>query len=328
MLRVGAVSLWVGTVLLAAFPAALAQDAGEPGAAGMKPVTVILNDGSVLVARIVSEDEAAIQLVTESGVRVSVPRSAVRSLEPREPSPPAEPALRPSAPSRFSRSDPNATRLMFAPTGRPLGQGEGQFADYYALFPGFSFGLTDNLSLMAGVSLIPGISLSEQAIYLAPRLAFQVSDSFSFSTGLLYATAGGDADRVGAGIAFVVATFGRRQASLSAGFGFGYVREEGDLELSNRPIVMLGGELQLTNNLALLSENWLVPEAGIGQQPFGLALRFFGERLSADFGVILVGEALEGGVPIPWLSFSYRFGRKHGAAAPHGTGPSPRPRLR
>ena len=47
----------------------------------------------------------------------------------------------------------------------------------------------------------------------------------------------------------------------------------------------------------------------LAQQPFGLAVRFFGERVAVDAGFILVGEILKEGFPLPWLSFVYNFGR-------------------
>ena len=51
-------------------------------------------------------------------------------------------------------------------------------------------------------------------------------------------------------------------------------------------------------------------EFKIKEQPFGMGLRFLGESLTADVGVILVGELLDEGFPIPWLSVSYHFGRR------------------
>lgn len=61
---------------------------------------------------------------------------------------------------------------------------------------------------------------------------------------------------------------------------------------------------------ALVSESWLITGEGVefGQQPFGLALRFFSDRLAVDLGVILVGNALSRGFLIPWLSFAFHFG--------------------
>ncbi len=57
-------------------------------------------------------------------------------------------------------------------------------------------------------------------------------------------------------------------------------------------------------------KSWLITGEGVefGQQPFGLALRFFSDRLAVDLGVILVGNALSSGFPIPWFSFAFHFG--------------------
>ena len=68
----------------------------------------------------------------------------------------------------------------------------------------------------------------------------------------------------------------------------------------------------VSNSLALISESWLFTseDVDVKEFPFGVALRFFGERISIDFGVLLIGEALEEGFPIPWLSAAYSFGRR------------------
>ena len=52
--------------------------------------------------------------------------------------------------------DPNYSRLMFAPTGRPLRRATATVSDHELVFPGFAVGLTDNLSLAGGVSVDPG----------------------------------------------------------------------------------------------------------------------------------------------------------------------------
>ena len=203
--------------------------------------------------------------------------------------------------------DPNYSRLMFAPTGRPLRKGDGYVSDHELVFPGFAVGLTDNLSLAGGVSILPGLGLTDQVAYFSPRVGFHLSDRAAVSVGAL--VVGAPADLGSAGIAFGVGTFGSRDHSLSVGLGLGrdLGRSHGDAE----PILMVGGQTRLSKSIALVSENWIVLDGhtGLGQQPFGLALRFFGERLSADMGFILVGEALDEGFPIPWVSVSYHFGR-------------------
>jgi hypothetical protein len=219
-------------------------------------------------------------------------------------------------------SDPNYSRLMFAPTGRPLRKGDGYFADHELVFPGFAYGLSDNVSVAGGISTLPGLGLSEQLVYFSPKVGFELSDRAAVSLGGLVAGAGG-ADDIGTlGIAFGVGTFGPRDHSLSVGLGV--ARELGGRFASTLPILMVGGQTRLSRSLALVSENWLVLGGGVPleEQPFGLALRFFNGRLSADVGVVLIGEVLEEGYPLPWVSFTYHFGPGH---ASRGRPLSPRP---
>jgi len=311
----GIVPLALATLTLAN---AAAQTEGPPQSAQQEAplIRVTLKDGSVLVGRIQAESEEQIEMITPGGASVRIPRSSVVSLESHEveSAPTSEaaplplPVADPDRHGKFSRRDPNHTRLLFAPTGRPLGKGVGQFSDYFVLFPGFAYGLTGNLSIMGGVSVIPGVGLQEQLFYVAPRLAFQPSRRTAFSTGVLYGAGGEGSDRAGAGIAFAVGTYGEPHASFSAGIGYGFITEKGEFDLADKPILMLGGEKQVSDSLALLAESWLILDLEASAQPLGLALRFFGDRISVDVGLILSGDILEEGFPVPWLSFSYRFG--------------------
>ena len=245
---------------------------------------------------------------------------------PAEGSPAAEPAG--LAEGQAASSDPNYSRLMFAPTGRPLRQGDGYFSDHELVFPGFSYGITDNVSVSGGVSTIPGLGLSEQLVYFSPKVGFELSDRAAVSIGALAAGVGGDDDLGTLGIAFAVGTFGSRNHSLTAGLGL--ARELGDRFADTEPILMIGGQTRLSRSIALVSENWLVldGEVPLSEQPFGLALRFFNGRLSADVGVVIVGELVDDGYPLPWVSFTYHFGPSATSASVRPTeraGRSPRP---
>jgi hypothetical protein len=144
------------------------------------------------------------------------------------------------------------------------------------------------------------------------------------------AGAGAEDDLGSLGIAFGVGTFGSRDHNLSLGLGL--ARELGDRYAETEPILLVGGQTRLSESIALVSENWLIldGEVPLSEQPFGLALRFFNDRLAADVGVVLVGEILDEGFPIPWVSFTYHFGpgRPSGAArlaVPRLTGAGRRP---
>jgi len=289
-------------------------------------VTITLKDGGTLVGTVVQEDETSLTLRTASGTELKLPREAIASREARD--------AKGGSPASSPLSDPNDSRLMFAPTGRPLGKGNGYFSDHYVLFPGFAYGLTKNVSVAGGVSVIPALGLSQQVFYVSASSAWKLGSHASFALGGLYA-AGPDED-VGAGAAlFGITTFGPADRSLSLGLGWLAAREEDyvydpstrdwesrkEWRFRDAPVLMIGGSLRVARNLSLVSESWLFlgKDFDLSQQPFGLSLRFFSGRISADVGVVLVAEVLEEGFPVPWLSFSYHFGPSRKAASRSGS---------
>jgi hypothetical protein len=279
-------------------------------------VTVFVKDGSRIVGIVVAEDEASLTLRLASGGEVKLVRGEIARVEAGRPR---------SGGPRPERVDPNDTRLMFAPTGRPLGKGDGYFSDHYVIFPGFAYGLTDNLSVGGGVSTLPSLGLDDQLFYVSTQVGWRLSPKAALSVGGMYA-GGGEDDWKGAGVLYGVASWGRPDRSLSLGFALASTQEEepqfdsrgrylgSDTLWRSKPVLMVGGTLRMASQLSLVSESWLFPGQPLSQQPFAFALRFFGDRLSADVGFIFVGELMEQGLPIPWLSFSYHFGPSRSAA--------------
>ncbi|MDH5717138.1 MAG: hypothetical protein OEZ22_05825 [Spirochaetia bacterium] len=196
--------------------------------------------------------------------------------------------------------DPNYSRLMFTPTARPLKAGDGYIYDYEILFPGISYGITDNIGVMTGFSILPGLGLDEQLFYIAPKIGYEFSDKLSTAGGILYATV---PEEGSLGILYSVTTYGTYDAHLTIGVGFGFVNKE----FSKDPIFVFGGNLRLTKSIALVSENWMHPQLSINQTPFAIAVRFFGQNIAVDAGFIIIGEVIKMGFPMPWLSFIYNF---------------------
>jgi len=224
--------------------------------------------------------------------------------------------------------DLNSSRLLLWPTGRPLSKGDGYFSDHMLVLPSATYGLTNHLSVSAGVTTVPGLGMGEQFIYVAPRLAAQLTPTAAVSGGVLYGRGGLDGDDNGLdlGVAYSVATFGKPDRSLSLGGGVArtshkrntgqYVRgawqTRYETVVEHTPMLVAGGNVRVAKRLALVSENWLVLDDNFSMkdQPFSLAVRFMGDRLSADLGVVLMGSMLEEGFPLPWLSITYGFSGK------------------
>ncbi|MXX40643.1 MAG: hypothetical protein F4Z85_21725 [Gemmatimonadetes bacterium] len=285
---------WVSYALWLLLQVAMPLGAEEQDTLADSLMSISLTDGTQLEGIITQETETHILVETLAGLEVKVPRTSIVAIKKRRA-------------SAFSRPDPNYTRLMFAPTGRPLRRGNRYFFDYYVFFPGLAYGFSDRLGVAAGLSVVPGLGLSEQVLSLAPKVGLYDSGDVALSAGVLYMRIEDDAG----GMAFVVGTKGSPDKSFTCGIGLGYIAEEGeDVDFAEHPVLLLGGNIRLSESLALVSENWLITgeDLGLDQQPLGLALRFFGPRIAVDAGVIIIGEVLKEGFPIPWLSFVYNFG--------------------
>jgi hypothetical protein len=258
-------------------------------------VSISLEDGTRLEGTLVSEDETSLIITIENGLEIKVPRKNIATIRPLNNKP------------RPTFSNPDNTRLIFAPTARPLRRYSGYFSDYYVFFPGISYGLSDHLGLTAGLSILPGIAIDEQLFTIAPKVTLYSTRKSAIAIGTLHGFNPGEG---AAGIAFAVATRGDNRRSLTLGLGLGYARESGEsTNFAEHLILLIGGHKRLSPNLSLVSENWLIGgDVGLAEQPFALALRFSGQNLSTDLGIILIGEILKEGFPIPSLSFAYRFG--------------------
>lgn len=253
-------------------------------------VRVVLNDGSVLVGGIESEDEAEIVLRSASGVITTIPREQLK-------------AIIPIGGMRFFRVDPNATRLFFAPTARPVGAGAGYLAFYEVLASFAAVGAGSAVTLAGGVTINPG---SERLAYMAPKVTVFNRPRMSFALGGIGVAVLGAHDTESFGLLYGVGTFGEPHASMTAGLGVGF----GAGEVSEHPVLMLGGEYQISNSAKVLTENYVFVGVKEGLVVSG-GIRFFGDKLAADIGLFTMPSLLTEGMGfpfIPWLGFAYNFG--------------------
>jgi hypothetical protein len=253
-------------------------------------VRIEMNDGSVFVGTIVSEDEETIRFRTDSNIDVTLARADVLAIERLE-----------GGRSRNRPDDPNPTRLFFSPTGRSLKAGEGYFAVYELFFPFIGFGVGNVATLAGGVSLVPGIGT--QLFYAAPKITFYQGSKVDLAAGVLVGGVPGETGY--GGVLYGVGTYGTSKTAVTAGVGFGFAQED----VASEPVVLLGLEHRLGDNTKLISENFVFPTAELLVLSGGV--RFFGDTLSADLGFFSSPDVIgEGGFPFfPWIGFVYGFGR-------------------
>jgi hypothetical protein len=251
-----------------------------------------LKDGTILVGTILEEDENTISFRTNSQLQITIQKEHLKRKEIISGQ---------IVKGEFWEDDPNATRMLIAPTARALKQGQGYFSIYEIFFPFVAVGITDVLSMAGGFSLFPGTS--EQLLYLAPKFIPLQTKKFDLAAGVLYINIPDEGD---AGIVYGVGTVIGEKGSFSVGMGYGFSGGE----FASKPIIVLGGDIRVSKSIKLLTENWIITSE-TEVIPISFGIRFFGRRLAADFGLMHpLGEDTDGFPFLPWIGFAYNFGHR------------------
>lgn len=261
-------------------------------------VQITLVDGSQVVGTVEAETSTHIVFRTTSGVRMEIPRDRIERMTPQQ-----------ADTRRVSdTADPNATRLLFAPTARPIGRGEGYLAVYELFFPFGAVGVGNRVSVAGGFSLIPGVE--SQLLYAAPKVTVYERRNAAVALGTYFGRVGLLEEETPLfGLVYGNGTFGSERSAVTVGVGYAFAGSD----VADRPVIMVGGEHQVGRSVKLLSENYIIPGFAEATVISG-GVRFFGDQLSADVGLFTVFEVVTsddlGGFPfLPWLGFAYQFGR-------------------
>jgi hypothetical protein len=247
---------------------------------------ITMRDGSSLVGRIVSVGADSVDFQMGIG-RVPIAVKDIREI--------SETDSGRMHGGQYWFPNPNATRLFFAPTGQMLKRGEGYFADYQVFFPGFAYGVTDNISIGGGMSLFP-TGFDEQVYYVTPKVGVSFGEQLHLAAGLLFAGTGGGTG----GVYYGVGTVGDGDASATIGLGYGFAG--GDIE--SKPVAMLGGEKRVSRRIALVTENYRLPISD-DNLVYSFGIRFMGEKLTTDLAIFnVVGSGVIG---LPYVDFVFKF---------------------
>lgn len=257
-----------------------------------KLVRIELSDGTEYIGYIESTDSANYKFRTLSNISIEIPIKQVKTVENSGGE---------VVSGEFRIEDPNQSRLMLAPTARPLGQGNGYFSVSELFFPMITCGVTDFLDVSGGISLIP--FAPEQLYYFNIKAIPFHRKNVSLAGGILYGNITSEGSS-GAGIVYGLGTYGNPDLSLTMGLGYPFSGVGG----STNPLIMLGGEARVSNSIKFISENWIVMSSDV-PPVLSLGVRFFGRKIAADFGLIypLSASSDEGLSLIPWVGFAYNF---------------------
>jgi hypothetical protein len=269
---------------------------------------VELTGGRVIVGTVIASTGESLVLDVE-GVRTEIPRAQIVRFS--------------AVTGRFSRRDPNDTRLFVTPTGRTLPRGAGRLTTYF-VFPSVAYGVTGNVDVSAAASIpVDGSGLVSGTV----KVGVLQRATTALAAGASASTFYGDNSDVVTGTIYGVGTFGTAERSLTLGaYGIYAAGDEVEgVEIGDGMGVVIGGGMQISNSIKLMTENALIfafTDDGGTAGILAVGVRFFGDRLAADLALPVYafmtettasgGRRVEGEafpLPIPYIGFAYNFGR-------------------
>lgn len=285
------------TLLLISISFTFAQDqvtqATISSADTSKVFVVKLSDGSSVIGRISAIHDNTFEVNTTLGI-VKVPYDKAVSVKIIDPTKIRD--------GYYWFPNPNQTRLFLAPTGRMLEKGSGYYQNIYLFFNGVAYGVTDNISLGGGLSIFPTDDfLNDNIFYFTPKVGVNVNENVSVAAGAIIVRTPGLDNSVGLG--YGVATLGNETGSVTAALAFPFAGDD----LSNEPVLVIGGDLRVSRRMSLITENWFIPGAdGVDGGLISYGIRFFGEQLSVDLAFANVtGSFVFPGWP--YIDFVFNF---------------------
>jgi hypothetical protein len=233
-----------------------------------------MRDGTKLVGHVTGIDGERVTFRTMGGLAVDFVRSDVMKVREVQ-------GFHENG--QFWERDAGDSRLFVFPTGRVPEHGRGYFGVYELIVPSFGVGIGGIGMVSGGMSLVPGVSLSDQVYYIAPKLQLVHSKFVQAAAGAFWIQPG-DSDE-GAALGFGVVTAGTGKAAVTAGFGLPLQREA---EFDSKVAYLLGGELRVTRNVKLMNETWILPGDG---SAYAFGVRILASRLLVELAAVTTSDS-------------------------------------
>lgn len=287
-------------------PASSPDPAPAAAAAEVPLSRVTLNDGQNIRGRIVEESADNVTLELVNGGRMQLARRGIRDIKIEE-------GVQVSSTGQLWFRDANRTRYFYSPSAMMLRKGEGYFSQKELLFSSVAYGLTDNVTVLAG-SMLPLWLIGTNGFNFIGgiKVGGSITDTFHLAGGaetMFVPSFGG----FGFGFVFGGATLGDADRHVTVNVGKPFSLGNSGSYLGDA-LATVNGNLRLGSHFALVTENWLMPSFFTSTPRLfminSFGGRIMGERWAVDLAVIRIdGFNSNGGfIPLPWVDFTLNFG--------------------
>ncbi len=262
-------------------------------------VSIETTDGNEFLGEIVKEDSNSIVLKTRKLGEITIAKSDIKSREKVD--------AQQIKDGKFWFPNPQSTRYFWSPNGYGLKKGEGYYQNIWVLWNQFSYGLSDNFSVGAGVIPLFLFGGAPTPVFATAKFSIPiVEDKVNLGGGVIAGTIiGGGEDMVGFGILYGVSTFGTPDNNVTLGLGYGFA----DGEWASSPLINLCGLFRVSSRFYFITENYYINIDGEGGGIIGLGGRWIIKKAALDviFGIPVFPD-IDGFYPIPLIGFTVPFG--------------------
>ncbi|MCX6835135.1 MAG: hypothetical protein NTW07_08390 [candidate division Zixibacteria bacterium] len=240
---------------------------------------ITLEDGTTLIGKITEIRADQIKFQTDLG-EMTIVTSKITKIEEIKESKEVKPTeevkkteevkVAPAAPAVNEKDwfpNPNRTRLLIGQNARSLKAGDGYFFDLWLFFPGLAYGITDNISISGGVSILPDVD--DQLFYFTPKFGFPAAENLDLALNVTVFRLWEETFYFGLGNM----TYGTDDQSVTLGLGLGW----NDERMMEKPVVTGGGEYRVDRRLSLVGEGWFIPGENEDGMLFFGGIRFLGK---------------------------------------------------
>lgn len=259
-------------------------------------VSIETNDGNEFIGEIVKEDEATVTLKTKNLGEVSIfKKDIVSQLEVK---------AEQMKDDKFWFPNPQSTRYFWSPNGYGLKKGEGYYQNIWILWNQFAYGITENISVGAGVVPLFLFAGAPTPIFGTVKFSIPLeNEKVNLGGGAIFGTVVGE-NEGGLGLVYGLSTFGSSNNNVTVGLGYGFAGGE----WASSPVINLNGMFRVTSRGYFITENYFVSAGGDSVFVTMLGGRWIIKRAALDYGLVIPLGDIGTFVAIPWLGFTIPFG--------------------
>lgn len=250
-----------------------------------KQVTVTLSNGNTYVGKVISVDEESAGVETSDGL-FNFRYDRIRNVKLYDP----------NDKTSGWRDNPAKNKLFITQTGKMLDRGSGYYQNTYIFFSNFSYGITNNISISTGFSMIPGLGIENQMFTAGAKVGTSLNSTLYVAGNIKYYKFF-DIDE-GVTSLFGSITYSKSRLDLTAATGIGLA--DGS---SSDALLILGGQYRASERFAFISENIFFP-TGDNESTALISLggRIISSKSAFDLGFFGIEETL-----VPFVSYTLKF---------------------